>query len=192
MASSIPQHVKEWTRDLLGARGFILAWNDPKMRKKLDRIGELITERKLTLAELHTIFLQARNSRDGLDAVLDRLEKSPHPAAARSAKAASPAATTVSQRGAATDAELSALRAEIVALRSHARDLEILARALTERAVFDATRIQGLETVLMGIAQSAGLSAAAEELYASSTARFLEKRCVPNVAQSASSYRILK
>jgi hypothetical protein len=85
-------------------------------------------------------------------------------------------ATAAPATSPAVEAELRALRTELEAGRRHAIELETLVRGLLERAVLDATRIRGLEDVIMAIAKGAGIDAAAEEVYVKSTRDYLAKR----------------
>lgn len=211
MAPPVPDQIKEWTRELLGGRGFIKAWNDPRERRKILLIAERVDELRMDADDLHDYFLQAKDASNGLDAVLDKIGKpqgkvstSPRPSppqgAAQSAAAATVAArargaapaassgpasnaarTTMQQSGEigrdeSAREEIARLRADLEWTRRHARDLEELTRALTERAVLDATRIKGLEAAIMTIASAAGMSETIEQAYFTGTAQFLDPR----------------
>ncbi len=189
MADTIPSYIKDWTRELLGARGFLKAWNDIAQKKKLDLIVETIAAEKRPLDEIHNAFLRARGSKSPLDDVINQLQKperwdigkavqaaklaSKHADTSRPAEIRSKPAETFS---AELQQELSRIRAEANMSRIRLVDMEQLVRALTERAVLDATRIKGLETALMALAENAGVSAEAERVYFKATAQFLDSR----------------
>jgi hypothetical protein len=211
MAPPIPDQIKEWTRELLGGRGFIKAWNDPRDRRKIMQIAERVDELRLDAEDVRDYFLQSKDASNGLDAVIDKIGKpqgkavSPYSPPAQSASAATGSsvsrsrkdlATSESSRAATAAAstrptmsqsgeigrdesareEIARVRADLESTRRHARDLEELARALTERAVLDATRIKGLEAALMTIASAAGMSETIEQAYFTGTAQYLDPR----------------
>lgn len=200
MTNSIPDLLKERIRVLLGGRGFIKAWNDPAQKKKLLQITQRMEELRLGADEIHEVFLRAKDGRNGLDDILDQIGKpqgsassrektyTPHPAALaassgtaasvahRAAVAATRAETGEIGRDESAREEISRLRSDLESTRRRSREIEDLARALTERAVLDATRIKGLEAAIMTVAHAAGMAETIEQAYFTATAQYLDPR----------------
>ncbi len=187
-----PQYIHEWARELLGARGYIQAMNNSTDRRKLEQIAEGLASGAIDFSKARAVFSRASIRRQGLDQVYRELESpevmtTAHGATAahgRSAPAysavpsshASPSTAPPRKVTVASEESVTRIQGELEAVRRHAREMENLLRELVQRAVMDATRIQGLETVVMAMAQNAGLGPACEETYANSTGDFLRRR----------------
>jgi hypothetical protein len=199
MASEIPDQIKEWTRELLGGRGFIKAWNNPRERRKILQIVERVEELRIAPEDVHDYFHQAKDGRNGLDEIIDRIGKpqgkvsarpkvtAPAPTGSSPARTSGSASSGGPGRPAASSSgdigrdesareEIGRLRLDLEWTRKHARDLEELVRAITERAVLDATRIKGLEAAIMTVAHAAGMTETVEQAYFTATARYLDPR----------------
>lgn len=223
--SPIPKYLLDWTRDLVGVRGYVRLLNDEPARRKLRRIVELIESASIAKDIVQSAFNEALRRRRGLDEVIRLLEGpergiavtrpgsvAVHPAL-MNRSVESVRASSVRHAGVRAEASLSgsAVRAPVVRAtiasekiseapsadrqsihaieyrlgqmaaelheqRRHARELEALVREMVERSVLDATRIHGLETVLMAMAHASSIGADATALYAAASADFLDKR----------------
>lgn len=201
--AALPRYLQECTRELLGARGYMRTLNDERGLARLRLIADVIEKTALEPSTVHAIFSRVAAKKEGLDGVLRELEspekamvvKRPAEAAVASAsslpsrrptpaapslpaRAVSPPARSMSTPAMADPSrdELRRIHAEIEQSRVHARELEVLVRALVERSVLDATRIRGLESVVMAMANAAGAGSAAEQCYGEATVEFLERK----------------
>lgn len=170
--ATLPRYIQNWTRELLGAHGCVRAFNTSTERRKIDTIVEAIESGKVTAPDVRAAFNRAAISRKpSLDDVLKQLKGVGSGAVQRPASAAPAApAPTV------PPVEIQALQRELDALGRKVNDLEELTRALTERAVLDAVRIQGLESVIMAMANGSGIGPDAERVYRQATSQYLSRR----------------
>jgi len=171
--ATLPRYIQNWTRELLGAHGCVRVFNTATERRKIDTIIEAIESGKVTAPDVRAAFNRAATSRKpSLDDVLKLLKgvgcgAVQRPAAAVPAAASAPIVPPV---------EIQALQRELDAFGQKVNDLEELTRALTERAVLDAVRIQGLEAVIMAMANGSGIGPDAERVYRQTTSQYLSRR----------------
>ena len=175
-----PNNIHDWIREFIGGRAYIRAMNNRSERNKIYKIEDLVESGAVDLTEARAMLARARDKNQSMDDVIMELERSyslkNFKSGLNSQKSLNSVATNKTQIPSELQLKIDELEKKVVALHNHLFALEEVTRGLVERAVMDATRIHGIESVVMALAHGSGIGADAEEMYSRTTGEFLNKR----------------